>query len=219
MYLRWPVNCPHKGPVTRKCFHLMTSSHDKNSHCGDKTNSTMEIPVLVRCSLYNETFSSYLSCIQVGCWGLHVSCAGVVLTCQAHPSTAPMGTSMFASNRMPPEITAVSKWSTTYQVSPPGWAHRIAFDLIPTLSSSVRIYDNWLILHNYDNTNRFITFTLGQSVIDMIPWASCQIGKIADCACAGNAGNVSPSSRVSDPDIHYSTCCDARAMMHARIAK
>ena len=24
----WPVNSPHKGPVTRKCFHLMTSSFD-----------------------------------------------------------------------------------------------------------------------------------------------------------------------------------------------
>ena len=23
---RWPVNAPHKRPVTRKCFHLMTSS-------------------------------------------------------------------------------------------------------------------------------------------------------------------------------------------------
>ena len=23
---RWPVNCLHKGPVTRKCFHLMPSS-------------------------------------------------------------------------------------------------------------------------------------------------------------------------------------------------
>ena len=23
---RWPVNSPHKGPVMRKCFHLMTSS-------------------------------------------------------------------------------------------------------------------------------------------------------------------------------------------------
>ena len=23
---RWPVNSPHKGPVTRKMFHLMTSS-------------------------------------------------------------------------------------------------------------------------------------------------------------------------------------------------
>ena len=26
---RWPVNSPHKGPVTRKCFHLMTSSWNK----------------------------------------------------------------------------------------------------------------------------------------------------------------------------------------------
>ena len=25
---RWPVNSPHKGPVTRKNFHLMTSSWD-----------------------------------------------------------------------------------------------------------------------------------------------------------------------------------------------
>ena len=24
---RWPVKSPHKGPVTRKCFHLMTSSY------------------------------------------------------------------------------------------------------------------------------------------------------------------------------------------------
>ena len=23
---RWPTNSPHKGPVTRNCFHLMTSS-------------------------------------------------------------------------------------------------------------------------------------------------------------------------------------------------
>ena len=23
---QWPVNSPHKGPLTRKCFHLMTSS-------------------------------------------------------------------------------------------------------------------------------------------------------------------------------------------------
>ena len=25
---RWPVNSPHKWPVTRKCFHLMTLSYD-----------------------------------------------------------------------------------------------------------------------------------------------------------------------------------------------
>ena len=30
--------------------------------------------------------------------------------------------------------------------------------------------------------------------------------KIACCACAGNAGNVSPPSRVSDPDMYHGTC-------------
>ena len=30
---RWPMNSPHKGPVRRKCFHLMTSS------CGGKSRS------------------------------------------------------------------------------------------------------------------------------------------------------------------------------------
>ena len=44
------------------------------------------------------------------------------------------------------------------------------------------------------------------------PWASYQIRKIADCACAGNAGNVFPRRRfqrkplVSDPGMHHGTC-------------
>ena len=44
------------------------------------------------------------------------------------------------------------------------------------------------------------------------PWASYQIPNIADCACAGNAGNVSPRRRfqrkplVSDPGMHHGTC-------------
>ena len=29
---RWSVNSPHKRPVTRKCFHLMTSSYDTSSY-------------------------------------------------------------------------------------------------------------------------------------------------------------------------------------------
>ena len=37
-------------------------------------------------------------------------------------------------------------------------------------------------------------------------WASCKIREIAGCACAGNAGNVSPPPRVSDPDMHHGTC-------------
>ena len=46
----------------------------------------------------------------------------------------------------------------------------------------------------------------------LYPWASYQIGKIAGCACAGNAGNVSPHRRfqrkplVSDPGMHHGTC-------------
>ena len=43
----------------------------------------------------------------------------------------------------------------------------------------------------------------------VLAWASCQIHIIADCACAGNAGNVFPAPRVSDPDMHHGTC-----MMH-----
>ena len=45
-----------------------------------------------------------------------------------------------------------------------------------------------------------------------IPWASYQIRKIAGCACAGNAGNVSPRRQfqrkplVSDPGMHHGTC-------------
>ena len=37
-------------------------------------------------------------------------------------------------------------------------------------------------------------------------WASYQICKIAGCACARNAGNVSPPPRVSYPDMHQGTC-------------
>ena len=43
-------------------------------------------------------------------------------------------------------------------------------------------------------------------------WASYQIRKIAGCACAGNAGNVSPRRRlqrktlVCDPVMHHGTC-------------
>ena len=43
-------------------------------------------------------------------------------------------------------------------------------------------------------------------------WASYQIRKIAGCACAGNAGNVSPLRRFrrkplfSDPGMHHGTC-------------
>ena len=46
----------------------------------------------------------------------------------------------------------------------------------------------------------------------IVSWASYQLCKIAGCACAGNAGNVSPRRRiqrkllVSDPGMHHGTC-------------
>ena len=45
-----------------------------------------------------------------------------------------------------------------------------------------------------------------------LPWPSCQIRKIAGCACAGNPGNVFPRRRlqrkplVSNPGMHHGTC-------------
>ena len=44
------------------------------------------------------------------------------------------------------------------------------------------------------------------AIIKLLQWASCQIRKIWGCACAGNAGNVSPPPRVSDPNMHHGTC-------------
>ena len=46
----------------------------------------------------------------------------------------------------------------------------------------------------------------------IVSWASCQIRKIAGCACAGNAGNVFTCHRlqrkpvVGDPCMHHGTC-------------
>ena len=46
------------------------------------------------------------------------------------------------------------------------------------------------------------------------PWASFQIRKIAGCACAGNAGNVSPGHRR----LAIPTCITARASRTCRDA-
>ena len=48
--------------------------------------------------------------------------------------------------------------------------------------------------------------------IGCVQWASCQIRKIAGCACAGNAGNVFPRRQlqmkplVNYPSMHHGTC-------------
>ena len=39
-----------------------------------------------------------------------------------------------------------------------------------------------------------------------IEWASCQIRKIASAHAPGMPGTFSPSSQVSDPDMHHGTC-------------
>ena len=50
------------------------------------------------------------------------------------------------------------------------------------------------------------------------PWESCQIRKIAGCACAGNAGNVFPAT-VGKRSRHATRHVrDVRAVMHAGIA-
>ena len=63
--------------------------------------------------------------------------------------------------------------------------------------------------HNQElsNMHAFNIFVWGR-----VTWASCQIRKIAGCACAGNAGNVFPRQRlqwktlVSDSGMHHCTC-------------
>ena len=37
-------------------------------------------------------------------------------------------------------------------------------------------------------------------------WASWQIRKIRGCSCTGNAGNIFPPPRLSDPDMHHGKC-------------
>ena len=59
---------------------------------------------------------------------------------------------------------------------------------------------------------------------EMSPWASCQIWKIAGCACAGNAGNVFPPPTSKETTTKRSRHASrhvrhARAVMHVGIAK
>ena len=63
-----------------------------------------------------------------------------------------------------------------------------------------RIHQNSFLLHN-------VVGICNWGIISIDGWrASCQIRKIAGCACAGNAGNVSPPPRFSDPDMRHGTC-------------
>ena len=53
------------------------------------------------------------------------------------------------------------------------------------------------VLRNDKGIHQYITMTF---------MGLLQIRKIADCACAGNAGNVFPPQRVSNADMHHGTC-------------
>ena len=72
----------------------------------------------------------------------------------------------------------------------------------------------WIISHSLGLG--FETMVYAYAVCS--PWVSCQIRKIAGCACAGNAGNVFPAS-VGKRSQHASRHVhDARVMLHAAIA-
>ena len=49
---RWPVHSPHKGPVKRKCFQLMTSSFYDVIHVSYIRNSKKN--EIIRCNLNDE---------------------------------------------------------------------------------------------------------------------------------------------------------------------
>ena len=70
----------------------------------------------------------------------------------------------------------------------------------------IRIHDNWRYNHNKQTTTTRVHMLWDIMYPNFSVWASCQIRKIAGCACAGNAVNVSPPPRISDPDMHRGTC-------------
>ena len=63
------------------------------------------------------------------------------------------------------------------------------------------------LIYFHTGYNTLICISVAREV-----WVSYQIRNIADCACAGNAGNVFPRRRlqrkqlVSDPAMHHVTC-------------
>ena len=64
----------------------------------------------------------------------------------------------------------------------------------------------WCFLVNLNMMSINQSVTLPGSWDDEIPWASCQIRKIAGAHALGMPGMFSPSPQVSDPDMHHGTC-------------
>ena len=86
----------------------------------------------------------------------------------------------------------------------------------PSITMGVLLNDrcwNKLLASKYGLSGQFPKMVyLPNSQLLPHEWASCQIRKIAGCACAGNAENIFPRGRlqrkllVSDPDMHHGTC-------------
>ena len=69
---QWAVNAPHIGPVTRKCFHLMTSSWSiwklRITLCNSNPAGTYPCPKMDK---YKETLPVYGLHVGRGAWILH----------------------------------------------------------------------------------------------------------------------------------------------------
>ena len=91
-----------------------------------------------------------------------------------------------------------------------------SFDVFVDLRSNKRLTKQWwgwwFEMPSCTLWRHYNELQLPWCQIGIWPWASCQIRKIAVCACAGNAGNVFPRRRlqrkslVSDPGMHHGTC-------------
>ena len=74
---RWPVNSPHKGPVTRKWFHLMTSSFMEIPRVNQLSNNTEQAQSVYKYDLFaifrwaRDLKSKVLPCSinPAVCWG------------------------------------------------------------------------------------------------------------------------------------------------------
>ena len=112
-------------------------------------------------------------------------------------------------------------------------------DIIDTANSPIsrrhaRVMQHVLIFHQDDNlisvlchlcwgyndvwSKKKTTIMNITITVCVTPWTSCQICKIAGCACTGNAENVFPATAGQRSRHASRHVRDARAVMHAGIA-
>ena len=70
------------------------------------------------------------------------------------------------------------------------------------INTSCEFIMNDCITTTKQSTTKPCAYFLGYTV----PWASCQIHKIAGAHAPRMPGTFSPSPQVSDPDMHHGTC-------------